>query len=124
MNRFIVIIIILTLGASLCHTETYRADGTVYGKVQGKTREPVLVVDTVQFNSDSTTTIVLNSRPSKTKADVSGDVLLVSATQQNVGTARSEINTYVLHKQKGDTLTIMSSKASDTATVVLFLLVL
>jgi len=124
MNRFIVIIIILTLGASLCHTETYRADGTVYGKVQGKTREPVLVVDTVQFNSDSTTTIVLNSRPSKTKADVSGDVWLVSATQQNVGTARSEINTYVLHKQKGDTLTIMSSKVSDTATVVLFLLVL
>ena len=118
MNKIKVVILVLLLSATYCLAETYRADGTVYGKVQGKTREPVLVVDTVQFNSDSTTTIVLNSRPSQINADVSGTAWLLSAMQQDIGTSIDSTNTYTLHKQKGDTLTIWSSDTDDTATVV------
>ena len=122
MNKYLVVLTFLCVG--IMSQDVYDADGNPYGKVQNVQRQPVMVIDTVHFDGDSLGTLVLNPLPSQTKANVSGDAWLLAATQQDVSTARSEINTYVLHKQRGDTLTILSSDADDTATVVVMLWVL
>jgi len=123
MSNYLFVILLFLYTGSFAE-QTYNADGNPYARVQNVKRQPVTVIDTVHFNGDSVATLVLNNKPSETKTNVSGDAWLLSAVQQDVAIARDSINRYALYKQVGDTITIWSSDADDTATVVLVLWVL
>lgn len=124
-------IIICLIAGGICAQDNmlpaFRADGSVYGHVQGKSQEPKLVIDSVRFAGDSTASLVLNSTPSQNRERTSPTsderIILISAVQDLREDTDHAINSYVLHWQRNDSVTVRSSDADDESLVWLTFLV-
>ena len=124
------ILICLIAGGVLAQDNTlsaFRADGSIYSKVQTKSQAPKLVIDTVRFAGDSLASLVLNSTPSQNRertAPTSDEkIWLISAVQDLSEDTDHTINSYVMHFNRGDSVTVRSDDADDSSLVWLTFLV-
>jgi hypothetical protein len=97
----------------------FSASGQIVGKVTGKTNEPKTVIDRVKLTAGRAT-IGLNSKFGQTTHNVSGssnDKVFVTVTGLLPDTSATSNSYSAFVTNKGKTVIIKSSAATDTATV-------